>query len=174
MNASDIVKLKQNGALYKAYYRPTVFQSTVYSTITPVSSLSTNTTSGGIRYQSSFTSCINTAYTYSCEPPFISYELAKDIAEGSYVCGGKTVSKMTWKANMAIPTQDIYAYSTYSTPSSISLVSTVLSVNSYAVRPLICPDPIFNQGTNFANTCTVCNNFGAGVNACCYNCASGH
>lgn len=169
MNASDIVKLKQNGALYKAYYRPTVYQSTVYSTIYPVSSLSTNISGG---YQSSFTSCINTAYTYSCNPPFISYQLANDVAEGSYVCGGKTVSKMEWKANTAMTTQTIYAFSTYSTTTAAA--STILSVNSYAVRPLISPDPVFNQGTNFANTCTVCNNFGAGVNACCYNCASGH
>jgi hypothetical protein len=164
MNASDIVKLKQNGALYKAYYRPTVFQSTVYSTIYPVSS-----SDGG---SPSYTSCINTAYTYSCNPPFISYQLANDVAEGSYVCGGKTTSKMEWKANTSVPTQTIYAFPNYSTTTAGA--STILSVNSYAVRPLICPDPVFNQGTNFANSCTVCNNFGAGVNACCYNCASGH
>lgn len=163
MNASDIVKLKQNGALYKAYYHPTVFQSTVYSTLIPYSSIDGGTPS--------YTSCINTTYTYTCEPTFISYELAKDVAEGSYVCGGKTTSKMTWKANTSIPTQTIYAFSTYST--AIQDASTILSVNSYAVRPLISSDPVFNQGTNFANTCDVCNNFGAGLNACCYNCASG-
>jgi hypothetical protein len=164
MNASDIVKLKQNGTLYKAYYRPTVYQSTVYSTIYPFSSINEGTPS--------YTSCINTVYTYSCNPPFISYELANDVNEGSYVCGGKTVSKMEWKANTSVPTESVYAFSTYSTTTNNA--STILSVNSYAVRPLICPDPVFNQGTNFANSCTVCNNFGAGANACCYNCASGH
>jgi hypothetical protein len=163
MNASDIVKSKQDAALYKAYYRPAVFQSTVYSTITPYSSVSGGT--------SSFTSCINTVYTYSCNPTFISYQLANDVYDGQYVCGGKRPSQMTWKANTNIPTENIYAYLSYSTTSGEA--STILSVNNYAVRPLICPDPIFNQGTNFANKCEVCNNFGAGANACCYNCTSG-
>jgi hypothetical protein len=163
MNASDIVKSKQDAALYKAYYRPTVFQSTVYSTITPYSSVSGTP---------SFTSCINTANTYICNPTFISYELANDVNDGSYVCGGKTTSKMAWKANTSIPTPNVFAYLSYSTVAADA--STILSVNNYAVRPLICPDPVFNQGTNFDNQCNVCNNFGAGANACCYNCASGH
>lgn len=155
MNASDIIKSKQCGALYKAYYQPRVFTSTVTSTFYPVSSVS------GV---SSFTSCINTVYTYTCEQPVISYQLANDIQCGKYVCGGKVPSVLTWKANSTMGAIATFA-STNSTLSS--------SVNLYAVRPLICPDPVFVQGTNFQNTCDVCNNFGAGVNACCHNCASG-
>jgi len=161
MNASDIVKAKQSGALYKAYYNPTVFQSSVVSTFYPVSSVSTGV---GV-YTSSFSqSCINTIYTYSCQPTFISYQLANNVQDGQYVCGGKTPSFTNWIATSSMGTSPSYA-STNSTLSS--------SVNRYAVRPLICPDPIFVQGTNFQNSCDVCNNFGAGVNACCHNCSSG-
>ena len=39
MNASDIIKAKQNQTLYKSYYQPTVFQSTIYSTLTIGSSI---------------------------------------------------------------------------------------------------------------------------------------
>lgn len=161
MNASDIVKAKQCGALYKAYYNPTVFQSTVVSTFYPISSVSTGV---GV-YTSSFSaSCINTYYTYSCEQPAISYQLANDVLCGKYVCGGKVPSYTNWIATSTMGTTPTYA-STNSTLSS--------SVNRYAVRPLISPDPVYIQGTNFQNSCDVCNNFGAGVNACCHNCASG-
>ena len=161
MNASDIVKAKQCGALYKAYYHPTVFQSTVVSTFYPVSSVSTGV---GV-YTSSFSaSCIQTKYTYSCEAPFISYQLANNVACGAYVCGGKAPSFETWTATSTMGTTPSYAANN-STLSS--------SVNRYAVRPEVCTDPIFIQGTNFQNQCDTCNNFGAGVNACCHNCVSG-
>lgn len=161
MNASDIVKSKQSGTLYKAYYQPIVFQSTVVSTFYPISSIST----GAGVYTSSFSqSCINTVYTYSCEAPFISYQLAENVEAGKYVCGGKTPSVMNWTANSTMGTTRSYAANN-STLSS--------SINRFAVRPDVCPDPIFVQGTNFQHTCEVCNNFGAGVNACCHNCVSG-
>jgi hypothetical protein len=32
---------------------------------------------------------------------------------------------------------------------------------------------VYIQGTNFQNKCDTCNNFGAGINACCHSCASG-
>ena len=160
MNASDIVKAKQCGALYKAYYNPTVFQSSVISTVYPISSVSTG---GG--YISSFSqSCVNTVYTYACEQPVISYQLANDVLCGKYVCGGKVPSFTNWIANSTMGTTPSYAGNN-STLSS--------SVNRYAVRPEVCPDPVFIQGTNFQNKCDVCNNFGAGVNACCHNCVSG-
>jgi hypothetical protein len=162
MNASDIVKARQCGALYKAYYNPTVFQSSVISTFYPVSSVSTGV---GV-YTSSFSaSCINTVYTYTCEKPVISYQLANDVVCGKYVCGGKVPSVMTWKATSTMGTSANLA-------ANNSTLST--SVNQYAVRPEICPNPIFIQGTNFQSQCDVCNNFGGGVNACCHNCVSGN
>jgi hypothetical protein len=162
MNASDIVKSKQNGILYKVYYNPSVFQSTVYSTIYPFSSFNGNT---------SYTSCINTIYNYECNSPIGSYELANDINNGKYICGGKTPSVLAWKAISTLNTEKIYAFPSYSTTISNSL--TINSLNSHAPRPLICIDPIVNQGTSFSNNCQTCNNFGAGIDACCHNCASG-
>jgi hypothetical protein len=161
MNASDIVKAKQNQTLYKAYYQPTVFQSTIYSTINLVSSNGSG---------SEYTSCINTAYTYLCNPTFISYELANDVNKGSFICGGKTPSKLTWKNNIST-----LLYTT-STVISSTVPSTFITGSTFVMggaNPIICPDPIFVQGTNFQNTCDVCNNWGAGANACCHNCASG-
>ena len=161
MNASDIIKAKQNGIIYKSYYNstsPSIYSSTTRSTLYVISSNTTNT---------SFGSCINTVYNYlptqSTIPAitFMSYELANDANNGKYVCGGKSRSKMTWKANSTIQTQNIYAYSTYSTNSD----STILSNNSHAVRPFIFTNSL-NQGTNFANSCNVCNN------DCCNNCGS--
>lgn len=172
MNASDIVKAKQCGALYKAYYNPTILQgsngafSTIISTVTVYVSTSSGTTST--------TSCINTVYPYICNPPVISYELANGIECGKFVCGGKVPSVTTWTANRAMGAINTFATSTVSTPiSSINTSNLPASANLFAVRPLICPDPVFVQGTNFQSQCDVCNNFGAGVNACCHNCASG-
>jgi hypothetical protein len=155
MNASDIVKAKQNGILYNAYYDPTVFTSTTYTTYYPVSSLSTNSGT----FVSSFTSSINTVFTYTCNSPYISYQLANDVASGAYVCGDKTPSVLSWKADQSIPTRPVYAFQTYSTLTANA--STILSLNSYAVRPLICPDPQFIQGTSFTNSCDACNSLGA-------------
>jgi hypothetical protein len=164
MNASDIIKAKQCGALYKAYYHPTIFSSntstwsTVVSTVYPISSNTTSTPST--------ISCINTVFNYICEKPVISYELANNIACGKYVCGGKAPSLMTWKASSTL----MGAISTFASNEEVLAPP---SNNLHAVRPLICPDPVYIQGTNFQNNCDVCNNFGAGINACCHSCASG-
>jgi len=80
-------------------------------------------------------------------------------------------SVTVWRANPAMG-----AFSTFATSTLVSSISTFAlssSANLFAVRPLVCPDPVFIQGTNFQSRCDVCNNFGAGVNACCHNCASG-
>lgn len=77
MNASDIVLSKQNGILYKAYYKPTVYQSTTYNTSCVVLDAS------GIAVLST---CVNTVNTYASNP-FSSYELAADVNQGKYVCG---------------------------------------------------------------------------------------
>ena len=174
MNASDIVKLKQNGTLYKAYYNPSIYSSFVYSTLYPVIS-----TIGGVPSTIIYSSCSTTINTYLSNP-FTSYQLAADVNNGKYVCGGKKISYMTWQSNPSMSIQPTYAFSSFissnssiSSTSSIYYVSSViLSNNSYSVKPLICTDS-YTQGTNFANTCNVCNNMGSGANATCYNCVSG-
>lgn len=187
MNASDIIKAKQCATLYKAYYQPTVFYtssntlvvSTFYTgtifpsstvTISTICPLSTVSTPSG--FVSSFTPCINTVNLYTCDKPVISYELANSIQCGKYVCGGKTPSVTTWKANPAMGAISTFATSTLTTSSIATSALAPPSINLYAVRPLICPDPVFVQGTNFQSKCDVCNNDGAGINACCHACAS--
>ena len=173
MNASDIIKAKQNRVLFQSLYRPTVLTSTIYSIICPVSSIQ----GGTPRY----TSCINTIYPYTCNSASISYELLNDINQGKYLCGypycssisewntGRTfptgvcnsqISEMAWKnTNSTI----IYNYSTinYSTISTFS--TTILT----GPGPVICPLVDFYQGTNFDNRCETCNN------SCCSGCVSG-
>jgi len=169
MNASDIVKAKQCGALYKAYYNPTILQGSngTFSTIISTVNVFFSTSAGVV----STTSCINTVYPYICNPPLISYELGNSIECGKFVCGGKVPSVTVWKANPAMGA--ITTFATSSLVSSISTTTLSSSANLFAVRPLICPDPVFIQGTSFQSQCNVCNNFGAGVNACCHSCASG-
>lgn len=168
MNASDIVKAKQNQTLYKAYYKPTVFNSTIYSTIIPVSS--SNTVSP------SFTSCLTTVYDYTCNPQYGSYDMINHINDGKYVCGGKVKSETEWKANTSTI---VYAYKTimssFDTPEipkpySTQITSTILMT---APTPVITPLINFYQGTHSVNLCEVCNNFN-GPNTCCNNCASGY
>lgn len=154
MNASDIVKAKQNKVLYKSLYNPTVFQSTVFSTVNTISSIIQPNT------QRSYTSTINTAYNYVCNPTFISYELANNVNNGQYACGAKTLSYMQWKN---VNNTTIYAYSTiYSSiitpgtiiPSTFTIASTnILTGPSPVVQPFI----EFYQGTNFASQCNQCN-----------------
>lgn len=162
MNASDIIKLKQNGLLYKAYYQPTVFQSTTISTIIPYSSISSEITS--------YTSTVNTEYQYKCLPSNFSYQLVNDINEGRFICGEKTISELSWKAISTMNTEMIYAVSSYSTPSSITNASTINSLNSRAIRPLICNDPIYFQQPNFNNCSVICENIVDGFNPWCDGC----
>jgi hypothetical protein len=142
MNASDIVNAKRDGRLYKSYYHPTVFQSTVVTTLIPISSFSTNTGT----YISSFASTVKTAYMYKCNPAIISYELANSINNGTYVCGNKTPSVLTWNAS-----PNIYASNTYAEDGAV-----ITSINSHAVRPLICNAPIIYQELEADNECTSC------------------
>jgi len=163
MNASDIIKNRQNRVLYQAYTRPTIFSTLITSTINycPVSTIST----GGI-FTTSFTSTINTQYGYTCEKPAISYEMLNDINKGKYLCGypycssiyiwntGQTypigdcdckISLLTWKNTNST---SIYNYST-ATYSSVVVTSTNILTGP---KPLICPIN-FYQGTNFDNKC---------------------
>jgi hypothetical protein len=138
MNASDIVKSRQNKVLYNAYYQPTVFQSTVVSTLTPISSYT-----GGY---SSYESTVITAYNYSCQPTFLSYELLNDVKNGKEACTGTCATQLTW-ANLTSTTQYMYAtnYSTLSTPLSIGVTSTIVKGST---GPVVCPLINFYQGTN--------------------------
>jgi hypothetical protein len=163
MNASDIIKNRQNRVLYQAYTRPTIFSTLITSTINycPVSTIS----SGG-SYISSFTSTINIQYGYTCEKPAISYELLNDINDGKYLCGYPYCSSISiWNTGQTIPVGDcdckisfltwkntnltpIYNYNS-TLYSSVTVTSTNILTGP---TPFICSND-FYQGTNFNNRC---------------------
>jgi hypothetical protein len=63
------------------------------------------------------------------------------------VCGNKQISELNWNANETIPTENIYAFQTYSTLTANA--STVISENTRANRPVICPLTTFYEGPTF-------------------------
>jgi hypothetical protein len=149
MNASDIVKAKQNNTLHCAYYHPTVFQSTTYSTVNVVSSIINYVSSGYVFSSTSYTSTQHTVNTAVCNPTFMSYEMQQQ------VLSGKPVSELQWKLNTSTLA---YAYSTtYSSfnnpanilPSSIRVTSTLVATGP---GPVICPLVDYYQG-NHASAC---------------------
>lgn len=142
MNASDIIKAKQNRTLYKAYYRPTIFNSTSFSTVYVGSTISQVSDSQFVISTANYTSCNTNVNTYVCNPTFISYQFANDIKNGSYECGLKKYSELQWKNTHK---RVVYFNSTiYST----SIIST--QVNKY------CPELIISSIV-LANS-TVANN----------------
>lgn len=176
MNASDIIKSKQNRVLYQAYYRPTIFSTLITSTInySPISTIS----SGG-SFVSSVVSCTNVQYQYTCEKPAISYELLNSINDGKYECGypycstlsdwntGQTfpvgncdckISFLTWKnTNPSL----FYTYSTINYSSVITFSTPILT----GPAPIICSFIEFKQGNAINNQCN--------TNNCCNQCLSG-
>jgi len=133
MNASEIVKNKQQ-IMRSCAYHPTVFSSTILSTITPISSIAGST---------SYASTLHTCYSYDCQF-YSSYELRSDVQQG-LVDRGITLSSLTeWKPDTSTT---LYAYrplySTLSTVSSISVTSTLVQTGP---SPLVCDTP-FHQGT---------------------------
>jgi hypothetical protein len=172
MNASDIVKAKQNRTLFQAYYHPAITPTTstiTFSTITNVSSIY------GVGVQS--TVCSTVVYNGLCIPSFISYQLANDVNQGKYLCntytlarqvGADTVlttstavnlctlSNLQWKNVNSTLT---YAYAPiYGNPPQ-STISTFRAVPYYIQTgplPVICPIVDFYQGTNFTSKCNVC------------------
>ena len=142
MNASDIVKNRQNQVLYRAYYQPTVFQSTVVTTTIPISSYT-----GGFN---SVATSTNTVYTYSALPTFLSYELLNEVKQGKDGCTGTCVSNLTW-TNLTSTTRSFYStnYTTLSTPVAINVTSTTVLGSA---GPVVCPFVTFYQGTNADNT----------------------
>lgn len=129
MNASDIVKAKQNRTLYKAYYRPTVFNSTCFSTISPVSTISEISSNVIIEQYSSLTSCVTCVNEYVCNPIINSYQFANSLLDGSYLCGKKKRSELEWKKTNSTL---IYFYSTIMIT---NIVST--QINKFCSTPLI-------------------------------------
>jgi hypothetical protein len=175
MNASDIVKAKQNRTLFQAYYHPAIVPSTTSTTTIYTSSLirASQIDSNPPTYVS--TVCSTMIYNNLCMPSFISYQLANDVNDGKYLCntytlaqqvGADTVlttstavnlctlSNLQWKS--VNPTV-VYEYSTLnstlSTVSSFSVTSTFIQTGP---MPVICPLISFYQGTNFDNRCSVC------------------
>ena len=162
MNASDIIKSKQNRVLYQAYNRPTIFSTLITSTInySPISTISTGGT-----FTTSFASTINTQYGYKCAPTAdLSYELLNDINSGKYICGFPYCSSISvWNTGQTFPIGNcdckisflnwkntnstiIYNYSSINY-SSIGITSTIILTGP---SPVICP-LIFHQGTKFDN-----------------------
>lgn len=172
MNASDIVKAKQNRTLFQAYYHPAIVPSTTNTTTIYTSTLISSISS--VATQQS-TLCSTVIYNNLCMPSFISYQLANDVNQGKYLCdtytlarqvGANTLlttstavnlctlSNLQWKA--VNPT---VAYEYSSINSTLSTVSTFLTTSSIiqtGPMPVICPLILFYQGTNFANKCTAC------------------
>lgn len=142
MNASDIVKARQDKVMYRSYVNDSigtaVLQSTVVSTITPISSIAGGSTQ--------YVSTIQTNYTYLCQPTFLTYETRYDIKDGSQLCGSCVAAPMEWVNNTSTLIRAYSTvYSTLSTPSTIVVTSTTVLRGP---EPLICPDPEFYQGTS--------------------------
>lgn len=139
MNASDIVKNRQNKVLFNAYYQPTIYQSTVISTVSLISSYV-----GGFN---SYRSTTNTVYDYATQSTFLNYELMNEVKRGNVACTGTCTSELTWE-NLTHTTLKMYStnYATLSTPLNINVTSTMALRNS---GPIVCPMVEFYQGTNF-------------------------
>ena len=157
MNASDIVKAKQSNALYKAYYKPTVFQSTTFSTITTVSSIVNYISSSIPITSTSYVSTVETAYKYVCQPTFVSYEMANAMRDGAYTCGNRSISELQFK-NATSTVQYAYNtnYSTFSFNPTVPLPSTFRVTSSFITAskgPVVQSLIDFQQGTNFSNDC---------------------
>ncbi len=160
MNASDIIKAKQNRTLYQAYYRPTIFPDSTTSTITyyPISTISTGGT-----YVSSFTSTVTTQYGYTCQKPSLSYELSNNINNGKYLCEFPYCSTLSiWNTSQTIPVgvcdckisvlnwKNPNPSIIYNVPtlnySSIIVQSTMVLTGQ---TPVICPLASYYQGNQF-------------------------
>jgi hypothetical protein len=174
MNASDILQKKQNTTLYKAYYQPTVFQSTILTTIRPVSSIILAVSNGVPVRNTSYASCTQTVYQTVCEPTFMTYQTRHALQDGTADCTGRTPKETKWTANQSTI---LYSYSTiYSSlvnpstlaPSTIRISSTIVQT---APMPLICPLIKLRQGTSFASQCPSCSHVLGSPGACCPSCA---
>ena len=142
MNASDIVNARKNKVLYKAYYNPTVFASSIFSTVTVLSSIVDIFNNVSTSYSSSISTC----NTYVCNPLFVSYEMAQNVANGS--CSSKK-SELKWVNNTSTM---VYAYDTQLGPGPltnqvVTAITTESTIVSMGPMPLTCSD-LFRQGNN--------------------------
>ncbi len=162
MNASDIVKAKQDRVLYQAYYRPSNLTNIVSSITTcPISSIG----SSGV---SSVTTTSTIHYLSKCGPNFIDYSLANNVKNGTYLCAYPYCSSISeWNTGMTYPTGTcgckitfttwkntnptiIYNYSSIISGSTVTGVNiTSTSINT-GPSPLICPLGNFIQGPNLS------------------------
>ena len=173
MNASDIVKAKQNRTLFQAYYHPAITPSTTTTTIVVSTFISSLITDPASIMQSNV--CSTVIYHNLCMPSFISYQLANDVNQGKYLCNTYTlaqqvgidtllttstaqtqckISNLQWQTTPSTVTTASYTVdrTTYSTSSATPLQSPI----STFILPVICPLVDFYQGTNFASKCSVC------------------
>lgn len=174
MNASDIIKDRRNKVLFQAYYRPTIFPNNTISTINycPFSSIAAGTPS--------YTSSLNTIYTYKCERPFLTYdntyEMINDVNNGKFECDSPYCSSISiWQTGESIPTGTCNCKVSYlqwkNTNSTIiynmstvnfSSVVTTSTIIMTGPGPVICPLIKFYQGPNYDNHCI--------SNNCCIDC----
>jgi hypothetical protein len=136
-NASDIVSAKRDGELYKAYYTPRIFSSTIVSTLIPFSSISSGTTT--------YTSTTETIYTYTCNPTFVSYQTVNSVNSGAYICGPKQLSVMDWKNTNS----SIQFYFSTSGSGDISTITSTFVLRG--PQPVICPLVELYQGPQTLN-----------------------
>lgn len=187
MNASDIIKAKQNKNLFYAYYKPTIFYgaSNNVNTLVNKNIITTFVSSiEGSDPSSTIQSTLN--YSYKCFPPVLSYQLANNINDGKYLCEypycstitswnnnnthitgtcNCNISELSWKANKAMGT-----ITTYASENNVTSAILSSSQNSYTVKPLICTNPNFYQGPDLTRDCDTCNELNE--HFCCYNCSS--
>ena len=187
MNASDVVKAKQNRVLFQAYYRPTIFPG-LYGTDSTLIASTTTFESVSSIYPGppSFISSSCSEYLYTCNQPSISYALLNDVNSGKYLCQfpycssisiwntGTTfptgtcnckISKLEWKNTnpTVFYTVSTAYYSSIETVSSM-VTSTIIMTGP---QPIICSDPVFYQGNCVNSECCVCKRAGLGVGGCC-------
>lgn len=172
MNASDIVKAKQNRILYNTYYTPTVLESSVTSSVRALSSIIRYTSAGVNILSTSYTSCVTTCNTYVAEPTFLTYEMAQAVRDGRYGCAAPLRPLETdWdKTQSTLKVIQSTLYSTFSTsgpllPSSVRYSSTITTVGQ---SPIICPLIDYHQGTSFSTKASdSCVNYPNQTGHCC-------
>lgn len=157
MNASDIIKAKQNKTLYKAYYTPVVYQSTVFSTVSAYS------TFGSQPVNTSYISCINTSYNYLCNPVFMSYETRNNVKDGSIACAGTSLSNLQFVKSNAT----VYAYNTVYSTFGNPAITVPSSFVTTSINGTSAPDPCIVPLVQFYQGCSVCNG-----NQTCISCLS--
>lgn len=171
MNASDIVKAKQNRTLFQAYYHPAITPSTTTTTIVVSTFISSISDLPPMRSNV----CSTVIYNNLCMPTFTSYQLANDVNQGKYLCNTYTlaqqvgintllttstahtqckISNLQWETTLSTVTTAHYTanQSTYSTTSATPLQTSI----STFILPVVCPLVDFYQGTNFASKCSAC------------------